>query len=264
MGGVAKEAASPNLNIIFLENIMANPRTVQTWNNLISHVKRKMGAPLNMIEYTDDDIYDTIYTVVLPAMSQYIGKPMWIRLGSEHKVDPAASHEHTEFMYKIPIPDNEILIDIQEVYFNRDNMGVLGIYQNMLAVLDPRDTVMTNEFLDMLSSMEVVQAFHYIPPDKVWFERDLLGNDIILECKAVHGDLSTVPSDIYHEILKPWALAETLENVAALRNKFTQVSAPFGQIELNVQDMKQQAQDIRMQIQEKLDNMPPDHLLYIF
>ncbi len=239
-------------------------KTFQTWNHLIGHVKKKLGAPLNMLEFTDNDIYKSISESVIPAMSQYIGKPIWIRIGTENKVDPNSSHEHTHFMYEIPVPEDVVLCDIYDVYYNRDNMGVLGIYQNMLAVLDPRDTVMTNEFLDMLSSMEVVQAFHFIPPNKVWFERDLLGNDVILECKAVHTDLSSIPSDIYNEILKPWALAEVIENVVAIRKKYTNLNTPFGQIEMNIQDLEQQAMEIKRNVHEKLDNMPPDHLVYIF
>lgn len=237
---------------------------IQNWNKILRHVKKKLGVPINMLEIDDNFIIESIRDSVLPAMSQYIGKPMWLRLGPEHRVDPTASAEHTEYMYEIPVPDGEILVDVYDVYYSRDNMGVLGIYQNMLAVLDPRDTVMTNEFLDMLSSMETVQAFHFIPPHKIWFERYLFDSDVILECKAVHEDLSTVPSDIYHEILKPWALAEVLENVAAIRKKFRQVSSPFGQIELNAEEMESKAQNIRQTIQEKLDSMPPDHLVHIF
>lgn len=238
--------------------------SIQNWNNLIGYVKRKLGAPLNLIELSDNDIYESIIGGVLPAMSQYIGKPMWLRLGTEHKVDPNESSEHTEYMYRIPIPQDSILIDVYDVYYSRDNMGVLGIYQNMLAVLDPRDTVMTNEFLDMLSSMETVQAFHFIPPDKIWFERHLFNSDIILECKVQHTNLSTVPSDIYQEILKPWALAETLENIAAIRKKYNDVSSPFGNFGLNAAELETKAETIKQNIQEKLDSMPPDHLVHIF
>lgn len=112
----------------------------QNWNNLITYVKRKLGAPLALIEYSDDDIMAVIVEDVLPAMSQYLGKPIWIRVGGRNKINSEDSNITYE-LYKIPIPDDVILIDVQEVYFNRDNMGVLGIYQNMLAVLDPRDAV---------------------------------------------------------------------------------------------------------------------------
>lgn len=235
----------------------------QSWNNLITYIKRKLGVPLNLLELSDDDLINIIKEDVLPAMSQYIGKPCWIRLGVKDKV-PCDDSNLVYELYKIPIPCDIVLVDVQEVYYNRDNMGTLGIYQNMLSVLDPRDTVMTNEFLDMLNSLEAVQAFDFIAPNLIKFERPLMGNDVILECKAEHSDLHSIPSDYYHEILKPWCVAEILENVAAIRSKFQNLSTPFAEINLNVTELLNKSEQIKTQIQEKLDATPPDHLIYIF
>ena len=235
----------------------------QSWNNLISYVKRKLGVPLNLIEYTDDDIRNIIVDDVLPAMSQYIGKPCWIRLNPEDKIY-SDDNNLTYELYKINVPCDIVLVDVQEVYYHRDNMGVLGIYQNMLSVLDPRDTVMTNQFLDMLNSLEIVQAFDFIPPNQIRFERPLMGHSVILECKAEHSDLHTIPSDYYHEILKPWCVAEIMENIAAIRSKFSNISTPLADIQLNYEALQSKAAELKQQIQEKLDATPPDHLVYIF
>lgn len=235
----------------------------QNWNNLVTYVKRKLGSPLALLEYTDDDIRQVIVEDVLPAMSQYIGKPIWLRLTGHDKI-VAEDTDVVYEQYRIPIPDDIILVDIQEVYYNRDNMGTLGIYQNMLAVLDPRDAVMTNEFLDMLNSLEAVQAFEFIPPNIIRFERALYGCDVILECKAQHTDLNSVPSDYYQEILKPWCVAEVMENIGAMRSKYRTINTPSGQIELNYDALITQAQTIKTSIQDKLDSTPPDHLVHIF
>lgn len=239
------------------------PVNRQSWNNLISYVKRKLGTPLNLLEYSDDDIKRVIQEDVLPAMSQYIGKPCWIRLNSSDRIK-TDEHGLAYELYKIQVPDDIVLVDIQDVYYHRDNMGTLGIYQNMLAVLDPRDTVMTNEFLDMLNSLETVQAFDFIAPDKIRFERPLNGKSVILECKAEHSDLHSIPSDYYHEILKPWCVAEVMENIVAMRNKFQTLSTPLADIQLNVADMANTAAQLKQMIMDKLDATPPDHLVYIF
>lgn len=237
----------------------------QNWNNLIGWLKRKLGVPVAFLEYSDDDLRNIIVEDVLPDLSQYIGRPLWIRLGSKDRLANAESDPQIAFqMYQIPVPNDYVIIDVQDVYWHRDNMGVMGIYQNMLTVMDPRDTVMTNEFLDMLNSLEVVQAFHFVAPNRIYFERDLMDNDVILECKAEHNDLSTIPSDVYREYLKPWALAEILENIAAMRSHFKEVSTPFGQLNLNADDLMARALTLRQGIQEKLDATPPDHLVHIF
>ena len=239
------------------------PINRQSWNNLISYVKRKLGTPLNLLEYSDDDIKKIIQEDVLPAMSQYIGKPCWIRLNPSDKIK-TDEHDLAYELYQIKVPDDIVLVDVQEVYYHRDNMGTLGIYQNMLAILDPRDTVMTNEFLDMLNSLETAQAFDFIPPNRIRFERPLQGKSVILECKAEHSDLHSIPSDYYHEILKPWCVAEIMENIVAIRSKFQNLSTPLADIQLNISDMASTAAQLKQMIMEKLDATPPDHLVYIF
>lgn len=235
----------------------------QSWNNLITYIKRKLGSPLNMLEYSDEDIMNIIKEDVLPAMSQYIGKPCWIRLEPSDRIE-SDDNNITYELYRINVPCDIVLVDVQEVYYHRDNMGVLGIYQNMLSVLDPRDTVMTNTFLDMLNSLEIVQAFDFIAPNMIRFERPLSGHSVILECKAEHSDLHTIPSDYYHEILKPWCVAEIMENIAAIRSKFTTLSTPLADLNLNYEALANKAAEIKQQIQEKLDATPPDHLVHIF
>ena len=121
-----------------------------------------------------------------------------------------------------------------------------------------------DEFLDMLNSLEAVQAFEFIPPNIIRFERALYGCDAILECKAQHTDLNSVPSDYYQEILKPWCVAEVMENIGAMRSKYRTINTPSGQIELNYDALISQAQTIKTSIQDKLDSTPPDHLVHIF
>jgi hypothetical protein len=114
----------------------------QSWNNLIRYIKRKLGAPLNFLEYSDEDIIDIVKEDVLPELSQLIARPIWLPL-YQTDVLPVDRNdpERAIMMFQIRIPENIQLVDIQECYFSRDSMGFLGIYRNMLAVLDPRDVV---------------------------------------------------------------------------------------------------------------------------
>lgn len=237
----------------------------QDWNSLIRYVKRKLGSPPNKLELSDDEIYEIIKDDVLPELSQFsVARTIYIRISNTDHIDPPNSSEGITFeLYKIPVPDDIRLIDVQEVYYNRDNMGTLGVYQNMLAVLDPRDAVMTNEFLDMLNSLEVLQAFEFRAPDEIMFERPLLGASVILECKVEHTDLNTIPSDVYREIFKPWCVAEIMEDLASIRKKYRSVNTPFGEIGMNWEELETKAASIKETIKDKLDAMPPDHLVHI-
>lgn len=230
----------------------------QNFNSLLRYIKRKLGVPVNLLEFTDDDIYDIIMEDVLPHMSQYIGAPSWIRMGSMNLLPNDG--QKNEYSYLIPIPDDIILIDVQYAYISRESAGTLGMMSGALNFYDPRDTVIMNSFIDMLRSLDVVQTFQFIPPKEIQFDLPLQG-DVILECKTEHSDLSTVPSDIYRDFIKPWSLAEVMENLAANRSKFETVSSSFGPIQLNWQKLETDARAIKDKIQQLLEALPPDHLI---
>jgi NAD(P)-dependent dehydrogenase (short-subunit alcohol dehydrogenase family) len=59
-------------------------------------------------------------------------------------------------------------------------------------------------------------------------------------------------------------LAEIFENLAAIRKKYKTVNVPFGQIDLNWDELESKSVQIKQSIQEKLDATPPDHLIHIF
>lgn len=239
----------------------------QNWNNLLRYVKRKVGSPLNFLELSDEDIYDIVIEDVLPSLSQYIGKPVWFKLGSQH-IKPGTNtseNYYTSERYIIPLPKEMAIVEVIEVYWNQYGQAgsnhELGMAQGYISMLDPRDTVMANTFIDMVKSFDIVPTFRFIPPREILFDTSLKGKDIIIECKAEHSDLSTMPSDIYFEILRPMVHSEVLDAIVAMRKKYKSIATPFGQIELNWEELKSESDQIRSTIQEKLDSLPPEILI---
>lgn len=239
----------------------------QNWNNLLRYIKRKVGSPLNFLELSDEDIYDIVVEDVLPALSQYVGKPVWFFLGPQHLKPgtPSAIDCYTSERYIIPTPKDMAIVEVVEIYWNQYGMlgsdHGLGMAQGYISMLDPRDTVMANTFMDMVKSLDVVPTFRFIPPKEILFDTSLNGKNVLIECKAEHSDLSTIPSDFYFEILKPKAHCEVLEALIGMRKKFKTIATPFGQIELNWEDLRSEADTIKSAIQEKLDSMPPEILV---
>lgn len=239
----------------------------QNWNNLLRFIKRKVGSPLNFLELSDDDIYDIVMEDVMPALSQYIGKPVWFRLGAQHLKPgtPQAEDYYTSEHYIIPVPKEMAIVEVIEVYWNQygqvGSAHELGMAQGYISMLDPRDTVMANTFIDMVKSFDIVPTFRFIPPREILFDTSLSDKEVIIECKAEHSDLSTIPSDIYFEIFRPMVHADVLETIVAMRKKYKTIATPFGQIELNWEDLKSEADQIKSTIQEKLDSLPPEILI---
>jgi len=257
----------------------------QNWNNVIRYVKRKLGAPLNFLELSDNDIKEIIVEDVLPAFSQYIGRPAWFHLGPQHVIgtDDVSTHDIDESTfvdatvtnyyiaerYKIPVPDNMSVVDVQELYWPQ-YFGVTSgvdaeLIQSMgMLSMNPMDQAILNSYSDIQKSMMMVPTYRFIPPDELLLDISLHGKSIIIETKCVHDNLTTIPSDMYHEILKPWALAEILDTVIQMRKKYRNLSTPFGEINLNWEDLQQRQEQIMQSIQEKVDSLPPDRLVHVF
>jgi len=255
----------------------------QNWNNVIRYIKRKLGVPLNFLELSDASIREIILEDVLPAFSQYLGTPVWFRLGPEHVIttdDKATNIDESLFVdatttnyyiaerYQIPVPLDMSIVDVQEIYWPQygatagtaaetiQNMGMMS--------MNPMDMAIMNVYSDIQKSMMTLPTYRFIPPKDLLLDISLFGKHIILECKAVHSDLETIPSDMYHELFKPMCLAEILDDVIQLRKKYRIMSTPFGEINLNWEELQTRHDTIKQTVQEKLDSLPPDHLVSIF
>ena len=228
---------------------------MQTWNKLLKYIKRKTGAPLNLLELTDNDIYEIIIEDVLPLLSEHIAKPMWIHLTSADLAETTSGESVRT--YNIPIPEGTTLINVVDAYYTHSTNSMCG---EIIGLTDPRDTVMMNEFLDMVASLDTVQTFQLIYPDKIAFSKELTGG-VILKCNTVHANLSTIPSDIYYDIFRPWCVAEIKENIVNMRSKYETLTTPFGEIHLNWQKLEEDATRIREEIKTKLESLPTEHLI---
>lgn len=228
---------------------------MQNWNHLLKYIKQKLGVPTNLLELSDQEIIDYIKENVLPEISVILHNDMLVRITDKHR-DSSGLNEYT---YYIPIPDDVTIIDIYQVYINSRNISV-GQLTSSYMTLDPRDTVMQNTLVTMFQSLQMVQEYTFEQPNIIRFGIPIYG-EVILHCRVVYNDISKIPIDFYHEIFKRKCLAEVMLLIVAKRKKYESLSTPFGQINLNVQELQNEAQSILSEIESKLDAMPPEYLI---
>lgn len=92
-------------------------RPGQNWNNILNYIKLALGAPLNLVEMSDDEIIENLKEQVLPVFSQYCPLKKWIYIGPEHAQNTAGTPGQPQYVFKIPKPDDEPIVDILEVIF---------------------------------------------------------------------------------------------------------------------------------------------------
>jgi hypothetical protein len=223
----------------------------QNWNNIIQYVKINFGTKTSTLEITDDEFFEYFKEHSLPYFSQIIPKKAWITISKGDIVH--MSNSYSNYTYKLKIPEDIELIDINEIYFSR-TLG--SIISSGLHFINPVDSVIANTYHDMHEHLTTVNDYHFIKPDHIRFSEDFVSDMVIAEINIEHNDLKSIPSDVYHKLFKPMCLMHSIELVLNNRNKFTNMSTPFGEIDLNINQLESRLQELRQKTEEIIDQLP--------
>lgn len=230
----------------------------QNWNNIVNFVKANLGTKHSSIELTDDEFVSYFKEQSLPYFSQIIPLQHWILVTGAHLINtPNMYSQHT---YKLPIPENLNLIDIACVYMSDHSEDFL----NDTFYTNPADLVMANTFNDMNQFLKSVNDYQFIKPDYLRFSDEPSIDTFIVELNIEHNTLNTIPGDMYHKLFKQICLVDAYELVINNRNKYNNLTTPFGAIDLNIDYMTQRSQELRQKIDDIIDNLPHREYLEIF
>jgi hypothetical protein len=230
----------------------------QNWNNIVNFVKANLGTKHSSIELTDDEFVNYFKEQSLPYFSQIIPLQHWILVTGAHLINtPNMYSQHT---YKLPIPENLNLIDVACVYMTDHSENFL----NDTFYTNPADLVMANTFNDMNQFLKSVNDYQFIKPDYLRFSDEPSIDTFIVELNIEHSNLNTIPGDMYHKLFKQICLVDAYELVINNRNKYNNLTTPFGNIDLNIDYMTQRSQELRQKIDDIIDNLPHREYLEIF
>jgi hypothetical protein len=231
----------------------------QSWDNLIDFIKGQLGAPVLNIELNDDDILNIIKKHIIPIYSRYDPLLMYYLMFEETnciKNGPTKIYQIKDFPYAIMRVDDII-----------PKPGFTDLNQSLNTALYSGDITnfLGSNYVNQ-SKLEVLaqDTYRFLPPDKIELIKannsTWLYNDFILKLGCVHDNPSTVNPDMY-EYLKQLSLAEIMIRLGRIRTKFQSFQTPAGQIDLTSQELLQEGQQLKKEILQELDRMPPDHFL---
>jgi hypothetical protein len=230
---------------------------MQNWNNILSHIKYKLGVPHNLLEVSDDDIVNLLKDQVLPAFSLYNPAKCWVQLRDGDQQTAPVNYNYNTFILKIP--DEVQVLTVHQVYSNTIS-PFTGNLNTMAMFVDPVDIVLSNAYSTLAASLQPIQNFEFFPPRTLCFGQ-LIGMGVIVEVNVVHTRLDTIESDLYNNIFKKMCLSAVIKYIIAIRNKFSTINTPFGDFSLNISDLQNMVQTLDGDIQLAIDNTPPDMLV---
>ncbi len=232
----------------------------QTWNDVLEYIKLDLGATINLLELSDDEILKYIKHHVLPYFSQYFPAKKFVLIDATNDLIPEEDGQ-PRYRYKIPVPDDEYIVDIYDIYLPMKRITAdLPVYGYVSAI----ETVLNNEFVDILNSLNSANTWDFIPPRTIILDKKPAGEKFIVVYNTVHETPETIRPDMYHLAFKPLCSAYVKMWIGKMRSKFQALTTSFGSLNVNWQELYQEGLQEKANIEQKMFTTPPDHFVKIF
>lgn len=240
---------------------MANVLTEQ---EILNFVKYSVGLPLQYLELSDQDILENTRYVLKYEFSPRVPDTNEILLD---KNDPAVKTDRDD-MYLLIDPDGQQIYTVVKVVPEIASAFMEGVpfpgplSPSLQTTLQDVWTYFQGPSHTGRSNLQIVYRFFppnilQILPNQVYIG----GSKFIVRYTRSHPSFSTIPGNYSLHFLK-LVQARIYEVLGMMRSKF-ELNTPWGNIQLNGQDLLSRADQLRQEVYEDLKNRPPDVLLEI-
>lgn len=237
---------------------MAECYSWQSWDNILDYIKTELGADVMKLELTDQQIVEKIQMHVLPEFSAFSGLHKWYKMFESNIVstDPVLRYQFKDFPYKIM----EVLGKIDKAnYVDYDHMFSQSVTG------DVTDYLVRQNYLDIANMVRADNSYRFIAPDIIEVNKagfSYLSDEFILEVEVVHNDPTTIHPDMY-DMFRDLATAYIMNAIGKIRKKFNNFNTPFGQIQMNAEELISDAKELRNTTLELLRRTPPDQVVWV-
>ena len=221
-------------------------------NTILAYIKKMLGVPFNILELNDETLINDVILdhSFLKEFSQYFPKEERITLSQENnertiieslKKKNPNKYKDINFKNKFHnvwlLDSKNEIIGIRDIIHNPAN-DILAYYGDIMTYANPVETA-TYDLTRSMIEKPITFKFYY--PNKV----EVLGYnrsyDMIAIVDVVHDkDLSSIPSSLHLEYQK-LCLYNTANLVLHIRQKYNNMSTPFGELNINVEWMQELA-----------------------
>jgi hypothetical protein len=212
-----------------------------TW--LLNRARAFIGMNVTgPVDFTDEDILTCLDQETLPTLSIYLP---WMY---DFKVDVTNDVLDRDGVYMIRT-NGERLLGVNRV---REGVGAFGAFPYDVTLFG--DVVDRQLVVDRQSATDLTLTFDFRAPNIIEiFPKGLQYSEFYVECKCVHPThLRTIPPTA-REILRELFLADLAIDVLSVRQYFQNIQSVFGELNLNLDRLQQQAEK-RTEIIEKLES----------
>jgi len=227
-----------------------------SWNEVIDQIKDEISMPNHMLEKSDQDIIKYVKRKSLGILNQE--KPdvnkIYINLS-----DPSLKVEHRINEFYISDPDDRDIIQVTEFIPAMGGEIILG--KSILPIMNYEQVpeYLLNNFTT--NNAKAFSGYNYnyefLYPNILRISPSY-NQPCVIEYERKHDEeLTTIPAS-HHEIFKKLALGHVMQWIGRLRTNYQSIQTPFGEIQLNGDNMKSDGAELVSQAMEelKLANIP--------
>jgi len=230
-----------------------------TWDKVLRHIKIMLGIPSGILEKTDEELKEFLIEMTIPFFSMYFPDDEITGIDTQ---DPNIAHPSKKGHFYLYDAEGLPIYGFKNVFFNASR-AALGHPMVGPSSLEQ----MKGWALQVFKSATVFpysnlhHTAKFIEPNIIRVVPGSYTGTIAIEYEREHPhDLSKIPGSMYR-IFQDLCLADTKIMLGTLRTQFGdgRITTPFGEIPLNGDSLKNEGNEMRREIEEKLAqaSLPP-------
>jgi len=237
-----------------------------TIDDVLSYVKSRLGAPFVPVEYNEESILKIIRLKSIPLFSKYLPNKWMMPIN----FDDQDIQLEWNTLFKLREPDNLKILNVVDLIPRASELIISGhpiiglisgnglnsdqVASYLLAVNNARTTMQFSMF---------DQTFQFMEPDKIRVLPKPSGVQLCIYERQHRPDFSTIPAEFEHVFLD-LCYADVAINLANIRKYYTNISTPFGEVQLNAEALSAEATELRNQVIEQISAANPSILMDIY
>ena len=221
---------------------------------LFNAIKRRLGVPYTFFELDFQDVVAILHEKTFRYFSQWIPARGYATINAK-----TARVEGLKGTYKIPTESD--IVSVIDIYPSNSDLVVNYPLTPINSGFE-QSTQMVVKTLEAIPNLETSSALHYtwefMLPNMIKLFPDSFGfQAMVVYFEYVHESLETIPNTFGGDFFN-LILADIYDTLADIRGKYQQISTPFGDIQLNSDTLRSQAENLRSSVYERLQSIPPN------
>ena len=212
-----------------------------SWSEVVERISDELSLPFQTLEKTDDEIIDYCKRVCVKKFSRYF--PETWRLTIDTADTDIHVPDRTSEFYLVD-PEDRTLLTVKGVYPTVGDDLFLGHpYRGTYSYESIPDHLLSTFKANTLRQFSNYDyGFELIYPNRLSIRPSFTGQATIEYERTHDPELTTLPPDLEDDFIE-LCISMTFMLIGRIRKKFQTIQTPFGEIQLNADDIYQEGKE---------------------